>query len=285
MAILFAVAPAIGERFIAAAEVSSPPPPAPASGSPTPAEPAEEQRAPTPPPFDPDAPLEPVDRDTLLRLAWRTLAGHLTDNPIRTADLDPFDLTPALLAPHGCFITLLTGGQTRGLQGEVDATRPLYQQVIIWTRRAATRDARFLPLTDLDLAETTLRIEIISRREPVSGPGGISIGRHGILLEKWGRRALFLPGLMEEQKWTPSRALDELCKQAALPTGAWSQGARLEVFTTQVIEGTQPPPPPPAEVPPVEPRPASKGNVDGAPGEQSGNGGQDAGADAGPERE
>jgi AmmeMemoRadiSam system protein A len=198
--------------------------------------------APTAQAPDLNAPLEPAERDTLLRLAWRTLVGHLTDRPIKDSDLEAYDLTPRLQGKRGCFVTLQKGGQTRGRQGDIDASRPLYQQAIVFTRRAATRDPRFLPLTDLDLPDVVVEIEVIGERRRVDGPAQIEVARQGVFLEKWGRRALFLPGLASSQGWGAQRTLDELCKQASLPAGAWSQGARIEVFTTEIVAGTQPPP-------------------------------------------
>lgn len=190
------------------------------------------------------APLDALDRATLLRLAWQTLVGHLTNHPIQDSDLERYDLSPRLLSPHGCFVTLTKGGETRGNQGEIDPTRPLYQQVIVFTRRAATRDPRFLPLTERDLGGVLLRIEVIGARTRIEGPGGITGNDLGVFLEKWGRRALFLPGVAAAAKWSTERTLDELCRQAALPAGAWKQGARLEVFATDVVEGPEPAPTP-----------------------------------------
>lgn len=213
--------------------------------------PTETPTAPEVPPPDPYAPLEPAERDTVLRLAWRTLVGHLTQNPIRDADLAAFDLTPRLQARRGCFVTLRKGGQVRGLQGDIDPTRPLYQQVIVFTRRAATRDPRFLPLTERDLGDLVVEIAVIGRRQTIETPAAIHIGEHGVFLEKWGRRALFLPDIPAAQGWTPERTLEELCRQASLPVGAWSQGARIEVFTTEIVAGPRPPPAPVPEASPV----------------------------------
>ena len=199
--------------------------------------------------------LEEPERDTLLRLAWLTLRGHLTDHPIQDRDLAAFNLTPRLLASRGCFITLRKGGEVRGSQGEIDASRPLYQQVIFFTRRAATRDARFLPLTDRDLAETTIEIAVIGARTVVAGPGEVLVERQGLFLEKWGRRALFLPGQAAAKGWGAERALDELCHQAKLPAGAWKTGARIEIFDTEAITGTEPPTAAPSETPAPGPSP------------------------------
>ncbi len=253
-----------------AARAQEPPdePPGPQAPAPSPsATPGSIEAPPTPeaPPVDPYAPLDPAERDTLLRLAWRTLVGHLTKNPIQDTDLAAFDLTPRLQGRRGCFVTLKKGGQARGLQGEIEPTRPLYQQVIVFTRRAATRDPRFLPLTDRDLGDLVVEIAVIGRREKVEAPAAIRVGEHGVFLEKWGRRALFLPELPTAQSWTPERTLEELCRQASLPAGAWSQGARLEVFTTEIVAGPQPPPPPPPASPAPEAAPVPPADATGAP--------------------
>ena len=222
-----------------------------------PAAPAEAGPSPTPP-VDLTAPLDGAERASLLRLAWRTLAGHLTNHPIQDSELEQYDLTPRLLSPRGCFVTLLKGSEVRGNQGEIDPTRPLFQQVILFTRRAATRDPRFLPVTQHDLGAILVRIEVIGPRRHVDGPAGIASGDVGVFLEKWGRRALFLPGTAAAAKWSPERTLDELCRQAALPAGAWKENARIEAFTTEVVEGPQPQPAP-------SPSPSPAASPAGAP--------------------
>ncbi len=214
---------------------------APASAGPLP--------SPTP---DIDCRLRPLtsdERDTLLNLAWRTLMGHLTQTPIKDADLEAYTLTPCLMAPRGLFVTVKKGTQVRGRQGEIEATRPLYQQVIVFTRRAATRDPRFAPLIASDLDSLTLELSIIGERRKIDRPADFHPEHEGIFLEKWGRRALFLPGFAAQQGWTTERTLDELCSQAALPKGSWSESARLEVFTAEDVAGGAPPSPTPEPTP------------------------------------
>jgi AmmeMemoRadiSam system protein A len=224
---------------------------------PAPATSAEPAASPTP--LDCLArPLDAAERDTLLRLAWRTLSGHLTGNPIKDADLELYTFGPCLMARRGLFVTLKKGEQVRGLQGEIEPTRPLYQQVIVFTRRAATRDPRFLPLTERDLGGLTLDLSIVSERTRVDGPDRIHLETDGVFLEKWGRRAIFLPGIAVKQGWTVERTLDELCAQAALPKGSWSESSRIEVFTTEEVAGGPPSeaPPAPAPVPSASPEPS-----------------------------
>ncbi len=243
-----------------AAQARDAPAPAPAA---TPAGESRSTEAPAPspspappPPVDClSRPLEAGERDILLRLAWRTLSGHLTDHPIKDADLETYTFTPCLMTPRGLFVTLKKGDQVRGLQGEIEPTRPLYQQVIVFTRRAATRDPRFLPLTERDLGSLTVALSIIGVRRKVAGPSDIHVESEGVFLEKWGRRALFLPGIASRQGWTAERTLDELCSQAALPKGSWSESARVEAFTTEEVSGG--PPVEPRDAPPPSPEPSS----------------------------
>jgi uncharacterized protein len=185
--------------------------------------------------------LAPEERDTLIRLAWRTLSGHLTQRPIQDADLEAYSFTPCLLAPRGLFVTLKKGAQVRGRQGEIEPSRPLYQQVIVFTRRAATRDPRFTPLTAQDLDALTVELSVIGERRKVDKPSEIRLDADGIFLEKWGRRTLFLPGFAALQGWTAERTLDELCSQASLPKRCWSESARLEGFAAESLAGAAPP--------------------------------------------
>ena len=248
----------------------------PATAEPEPGEPQPEG-APQPspsatpgPPVDLEAPLDAAERDTILRLGWRTLVGRLTGDPIGNKDLEAYAFTPRLLAPRGCWVTVKKSGQARGSQGEFESRRPLYQQVIVFVRRAATGDTRFQPLSDRDLPDLTLEIAVIRGSRRVSAPEEILIGTHGVYLSKWGRGALFLPEIPAAGGWSATRTLQELCRQASLPADAWREGARIEVFTTEVIAGGQPPPLPPAAPAPDAPSapaatPAPTGSGGAAP--------------------
>jgi len=219
--------------------------------------------APTPAPEATPAPadcrarsLDASERDVLLRIAWRTLTGQVGDHPIKDSDLESYTFTPCLVAPRGLFVTLKKNGLVRGLQGEIEASRPLYQQAILFTRRAASRDARFPPLSNADLEGLQIELALIGERTRIGGPSEMHLDSQGVFLEKWGRRALFLPGLAAQQGWTPERTLDELCAQAALPKGSWRESARIETFGAEIISGGPPEPPPSAS---PQPTPARTG--------------------------
>ena len=60
-------------------------------------------------------------------------------------------------------------------------------------------------------------------------------GRHGVVLEKGGRRAVFLPQVAPEQGWDRDTMLDHLASKAGLARNAWRQGATFQVFEARVF--------------------------------------------------
>jgi AMMECR1 domain-containing protein len=63
----------------------------------------------------------------------------------------------------------------------------------------------------------------------------IVIGKHGVLLEKEGQRAVFLPQVAPEQKWDRDTMLKHLSMKAGLPGDAYKQGCTFHVFEAQVF--------------------------------------------------
>jgi AMMECR1 domain-containing protein len=71
--------------------------------------------------------------------------------------------------------------------------------------------------------------------EPVSSPDEIRIGIDGVVLNKDGRSAVFLPQVAPEQGWALNQTLTQLSLKAGLPGDAWKEGASLLVFQAVVF--------------------------------------------------
>jgi len=69
----------------------------------------------------------------------------------------------------------------------------------------------------------------------VAGDQDIVLGRDGVILSKSGRSAVFLPQVATEQGWGTPELLENLCRKAGLPPGAWKSGARLFTFQAEVF--------------------------------------------------
>ena len=148
----------------------------------------------------------------------------------------------ALRSKAGAFVTLNhkgfkagDPGRLRACMGVIEAEQPLSEAVIqaaVW----AAQDPRFPPLKAAELRGLDVEVSVLSPAFPVSGPTAIEVGTHGVILEKDGHRALFLPQVAPEQGWDRDTMLDHLAQKAGLPRDGWRRGARFEVFTAQVFE-------------------------------------------------
>jgi AmmeMemoRadiSam system protein A len=178
--------------------------------------------------------LEDHDRETLLRLARRTLTEYLTAH--RKPALP--ELSPALLEPRAVFVTLWRrdNGELRGCRGEIAAHFPLAQAVIEMTIAAATDDPRFIPVTVNEVPLILIEISVLTPLFPIA-PDAIVIGKHGVLVAKGARRGLLLPQVATEHGMDREKFLAAVCEKAGLATNAWrAPDTMLYGFETIVWE-------------------------------------------------
>jgi len=201
--------------------------------------------APVPLPIDVDAPpLAPELGKKLVRVARGALVAELTGQAgtLGTAlrSLDRADETTRLQA---VFVTLkLTDpaeiarlGDLRGCIGQVEPTYPLDLAVVRSALDAALRDPRFPHVEARELPKLAVEVTVLSPIRPIGSWREIRLGTHGIVLEKRGHRALFLPQVAVEQRWSLEETLEQLGAKAGLGRGDWRSGTTYSVFTGQVF--------------------------------------------------
>ncbi len=142
---------------------------------------------------------------------------------------------PSLQRPAGAFVTLNRQGQLRGCIGYIAPREPVYQAVVNNAISAARRDPRFVPLGPDELDGLELEVSVLSPARPVASYHDIALGRDGIILEKDGHSAVFLPEVPTEFGWDLEQTLDHLTRKAGLPPGAWREGASFKTFRTQTV--------------------------------------------------
>jgi hypothetical protein len=178
-----------------------------------------------------DQPLSPTDKKALLAFARGTISGYLATQMVPL----PRGFNPAALEPRGVFVTLKKRGNLRGCIGRMVPDRPLAALVGAMALQAAFEDPRFSPVTLKELTDLEIEISVLTPMKPVSGPGAIVVGRDGVLLQKGGRSAVFLPQVAPEQGWGRDEMLDHLSMKAGLPAGAWREGAQFSTFQALVF--------------------------------------------------
>lgn len=172
----------------------------------------------------------------LLKLARATIASVFAKGEKMARA--PLQQAPSeeLASVRGGFVTLTIGGELRGCIGEILPSRPIWRVVGEQAINAAFGDPRFEPLSQEEFKRIKVEISILTPPKPVRSWRQIEIGRHGVVLAKDGRSAVFLPQVAPEQGWCREEMLTHLALKAGLPPDAWqAPDATFMVFEAQVI--------------------------------------------------
>ncbi len=180
--------------------------------------------------------LTETQKRYLLEVARQSIGSQLSGRDVTI----PSDPDGALSFPSGVFVTLRENGRLRGCIGQLDAGLPLLEGVVRHALYAAFRDSRFQPVRPEELPHLNIEISVLTPLEHVRGIDDIRLGRDGIVLEKDGRLATFLPQVAVEQHWDREETLHWLCLKAGLGGDCWRSGASLETFQAVVFGESEP---------------------------------------------
>ena len=142
---------------------------------------------------------------------------------------------PELLEKRAVFVTLRNRehGDLRGCIGQSKPRYPLIEAVAKIAISSALDDTRFPSLTLDELPDLLIEINVLSPLAP-SKPEDVKIGKHGLMINKGSKGALFLPEVAVSNGWYLHTFLDELCRKADLPEGSWHDcKAELYVFESE----------------------------------------------------
>jgi len=185
--------------------------------------------------FDQAEPLSESKMEWLHQLAHSTVtavvtpAHHDIDQWVNLAS----SLSADLQRPSGAFVTLKKQGELRGCIGSIQPEAPLYQAVIVGAVKAAHYDPRFKPVQADEVDQLEIAVSVLSHPQTITSYEAFEVGKQGIILEKEGRRAVYLPEVAIEQGWNREQTLSHLAKKAGLPPDAWKENVKLQVFTAQ----------------------------------------------------
>lgn len=182
-------------------------------------------------PEEPFPPLNKKQQILLLEIARETLNQYLLSETLPL--IRPED--SRLWAQQGAFVTLKKGGELRGCIGHMAEDLPLAQCVGRMALQAAFNDHRFPRLSRKEWPDVHLEISVLTPFRKVEGVNAIQLGRDGILLEKGGHSAVFLPQVAQEQGWSLEETLTHLSAKAGLEPNAWRSGTTFFTFQAQVF--------------------------------------------------
>lgn len=179
-----------------------------------------------------DQPLTEPQQTILLAIARKSIETCvLTGKPY----IEPRE-EKALNARRGCFVSIKQDQQLRGCIGNFQSEWPLHREVAEMACAAATKDPRFYPMAETDLANFQIEISVLSALEKITDPNEIEVGVHGIYLEKAFHRGVLLPQVAVEHHWDRTTFLNQTCIKAGLPANAWDcEDTDLYIFSAQVF--------------------------------------------------
>jgi AmmeMemoRadiSam system protein A len=144
-----------------------------------------------------------------------------------------------LSEPRGVFVTLHVRGRLQGCIGVTEPTESLGEATVRCAVSAALEDPRFDPMKEPQLEEMSIEISLLSVLEPIL-PEAIEVGRHGLLVVNRAQRGLLLPKVATEHGLTREQFLEETCRKAGLPRGAWKdEETRILGFSCEVFSDTR----------------------------------------------
>jgi MEMO1 family protein len=179
--------------------------------------------------------LQSSDKKALLAIARQSLQRFLATGTLPYAR----DVAPRLRVLQGAFVTLKEGGELRGCIGHLLGDFPLSLTTSWMAVQAGAYDTRFPPVTAKELNGIEIEISVMTPMRTISRPTDIVLGRDGVVIQKGGRSAVFLPQVATEQGWGLAEMLDNLCLKAGLPRDAWKSGMQFRVFQADVFSERQ----------------------------------------------
>jgi AmmeMemoRadiSam system protein A len=148
---------------------------------------------------------------------------------------EKYTITERLKKSTATFVTLKIQGMLRGCIGSLAPVQPLYESVHENAVNAAQRDFRFRPVTPAELKRIEVDVSILSPIADIKSLDEFHLGEHGIIIEKGRCRAVYLPEVAIEQKWTRDETLASLSEKAGMDADAWRKDARFKIFSSVVL--------------------------------------------------
>ncbi len=145
--------------------------------------------------------------------------------------------SPDLPETYGVFVTLKLAGRLCGCLGTIERVDDLAGEVARCAADAASKDARFPPVTATDLPSLTIEVSALGPLEPIDprASGALTIGLHGLVVEQGRHRGLLLPQVAAEREWSAEQFLRQTCHKAGLAPDAWEHGAIVYRFAAEVF--------------------------------------------------
>ncbi len=186
----------------------------------------------------------------LVSLARRAVERYLRDRKIMDVPLDAPD-ERLYRDTYGVFTTIerVVDGrhELRGCIGFPRGQRNVLNTVVQSAIAACCSDPRFRPMTEDELGSVVFEVSVLGPireakpRDPRELLGEVSVGVHGIIVERSIYSGLLLPQVPVEYCWDTEEYLSQACMKAMLPADCWLDPATsIYVYEAQIFREERP---------------------------------------------
>lgn len=103
---------------------------------------------------------------------------------------------------RGCFVSIHKNGELRGCIGTITPYREsLLYEIMENAVAAAERDPRFMPLSEAELAQIDISVDILSEPEKISSFEELNHIKYGVIVSRGLRKGVLLPNLEGVDSW------------------------------------------------------------------------------------
>jgi AmmeMemoRadiSam system protein A len=170
------------------------------------------------------------------RRVLKELARNSIEKVLFDREEKPLDIPGALKEKMGAFVCLKTRGELKGCIGYIKGVSPLDETVRRMAVEAAFHDPRFIPLDADEWTHTDIEISVLTPLKKITDLDEITIGIHGLYIEKGFESGLLLPQVATENGWDRQTFLEYTCLKAGLARDAWrSKETNIYIFSADVF--------------------------------------------------
>ncbi len=169
----------------------------------------------------------------MLKQARKVIENQVTEMSV------PEDSPKKLLENGASFVSIHKLGELRGCIGNLEAEEPLILNIMKNAFNAAFNDPRFVELDEEEMSEIDIEISILTKPHNLEYSDSedllnkLNAPEDGVVLEKEGRSATFLPSVWEHFKvdddYNKIGFLTELCLKAGLLPDDWKD-AEISIY-------------------------------------------------------
>lgn len=171
------------------------------------------------------------NKNKLLTIAHNAILKHLGLNDA----LGSIENLDDLKQFNSAFVSTYVDGKLRGCIGQFSSERELPDLIASLAVTSAFNDDRFPPLTVKELNNLSIEISVLTPMRRIDCIEDIELGKHGVHLEKDGKKGTFLPQVAIKTGWNLENFLGHLARDKAhIGWEGWRK-AELSVFEAIVF--------------------------------------------------